>query len=257
MSPHQFASLSTSQSAFWAILSAIRLNWSEEFHCDFGCGGFTTAPILIGDGKALLCKPSGSQESQFTLQSLPAPRSNYLRIGSKFSDRVLVSDAKTRDLILRWAGRNRHQKDGKQRPVWDPAELPNLLTALSTHAAFLIPLVEYAESLRSVIIQTAYRDFLAEISYPSCVGGGLFKSIEVVCPLLRVLATGSRITPESKQTLDHSFPALASILHSDQTLASGFPLRFRGTLEVNHHFTFCMKYFPFQNEQHPLNNRLL
>ena len=243
MSPHQFASLSTSQSAFWAILAAICLDWAEEFRCDLGCGGFTEAPILIGDGKALLCKPSVSQETLPTLHSLPAPRSNYLRIGSRFSDRVLVSDAKTRDLILRWAGRTRHKKDGKQRPAWDPAELPSLRTALSNHAAFLSPLVEYTESLRS-LIQTAYRDFLAEITYPSCVGGGLFKSIDVICPLLRVLATGSTITPQCKQTLDHNFPALASILQSDQTLTGGFPPRFRDTLEVFH---LCF----VQDKRHP------
>lgn len=91
-------SVSTYQEALWSLFQALDVNYIDAFTCTV-CGTFETAPVLIGDGKALVCQPAGLAE-----HSLRYPQSgvaSFQRSGSQFVDRIFVPDQPTRELLLR------------------------------------------------------------------------------------------------------------------------------------------------------------
>ena len=59
--PVQFASIDTFQAAVWSVFKGLELDFAKEFSCET-CGTFETAPILIIDAKALVCKPGSLHE---------------------------------------------------------------------------------------------------------------------------------------------------------------------------------------------------
>ena len=56
-----FATIDTFQAATWTLFKGLKLDFAKEFTCET-CGTFETAPILIIDAKALVCKPGKLHE---------------------------------------------------------------------------------------------------------------------------------------------------------------------------------------------------
>jgi len=63
VSTSPFVTVDTYQSAIWSLCDALALDFKREYTCDW-CGNFMTAPILIFDGKALVCKPGDLFETE-------------------------------------------------------------------------------------------------------------------------------------------------------------------------------------------------
>ena len=68
-----FIGQDTYRAATWSLFKGIDMNYETEFTCDVGesggCGSFATAPVIIGDGKALVCQPGRLLE-----EPQPAPQ---------------------------------------------------------------------------------------------------------------------------------------------------------------------------------------
>jgi len=152
-------------------------------------------------------------------------------MGSKFKDRICIIDCGTRDSLLRWADRTAHIKDGKPRPPFQQTELPALRDALLANASYLVNLFDHAMSVE-VQSRKHYQWFMAELAYPTPVGGGLFKSPVLICSLLRDLSgpsaananIGLSITLIHKAILMRCFPALVQLIEREPTLGNGFPI---------------------------------
>ena len=164
----------------------------------------------------------------------------YRRVGSCFADRVFVNMDEIRDLLLRWSGRLRHLRNGKVRPPFQQSETPHLLQLLDLHTPFLSPLVRFIlDTLNLDVRERAYRDFVAELAYPSCVGGGLFKNPDVIRPLLVKLGSpslgrvnGPPVTVEMAAILTRFFPVLMTLFEKDAMLCAGLPPHFHPILQV-------------------------
>jgi len=197
--------------------ASVDVNYQQESTCSV-CGTFEVAPILIGDGKALVCQPGASQSSE---EGSCGPA----RVGSLFKDRVLIAHAGTRELLLRYTGRMQRTKGLKDRKEFDVSELPILLNTVQQHATFLYDWLLELESPRfgSASRKKEHLQFLAELSYPTSVDGGLFKRAHEVRPMLANLASGNAVSLSASKLFRDAFPALARLLERDPQLTQGLP----------------------------------
>ncbi len=93
---------SSFQSRVWEIIYSWDCDYQESFSCPI-CGPFHTAPILIMDGKKFAIQYSKAAQSPTTIHqratSALTPAAPWV-----FKDRVLIADATTRTLLMRFSG---------------------------------------------------------------------------------------------------------------------------------------------------------
>ena len=69
LSPIPFMSLTTIHDVLFSMHRAVEIDWRSSLTCDLGCGDFLNAPILVGDGTALICLPSSQEASTSCTES--------------------------------------------------------------------------------------------------------------------------------------------------------------------------------------------
>lgn len=210
-----FISVDTFRTAFWSLIRALDVPYTTVYTCE-SCGSFETAPILIGDAKAIVCQPSTSESTD-----QPSP-CGPVRSGSLFEDRVFIDNYTTRELILRYT--DNLKRLTTDRAPFDAQELPTLYAAIGTHATFLTAWINAMEStLRQGNRRAPHVEFLGELAYNTSIDGGLIKHATKIRPILLNLSNGSPITHPYSTLLKRYFPALHRLFKRDIALTAGLP----------------------------------